>query len=81
MNSLQHQSQITCEKVKSKYSIIENIGEGAFGKVFKAKDKSTQKEVAIKMISNTYMRSLRGMAPACRSAPLIIIDTSIFDQY
>lgn len=38
-------------KGKDNYQIINKIGQGSYGKVFRAKDKNTQEIVAIKTVS------------------------------
>ena len=43
------------QSMRNFYSLIEQIGEGAFGKVWRAVDKSTGEEVAIKMIDKSTL--------------------------
>ena len=58
-------------KTLSHYKILEKIGEGGMGEVYRAEDASWKREVAIKALPEQFTKDLQGLARFEREAQLL----------
>ncbi len=58
-------------KTLSHYKIIENIGEGGMGEVYRAEDTSLKREVAIKVLPEQFTKDPQRLARFEREAKLL----------